>query len=91
MLPTFVRATPDGTGEVVISQFVGGNPGINVCAAPGREGRLPGLGPGRDKFPSASRPGSGGGAEGSEDGQSDLRHPEGNDAGARRGGATALS
>lgn len=58
--------------------------------APGREGRFPGLGPGRDEFPSASRPRDGGEAEGPEDGQPDLHHLKGNHAGHRTAGVTAL-
>ena len=54
----------------------------------GRERRLPGVGSRRDKLPSASCPSGGGGAEGAEDGQSDLRHPTGDDAGNRRTGDT---
>lgn len=55
---------------------------------PGRERRLPGVGSWWNKLPSASRPRGGGGAESAEDGQSDLRHPEGNDAGTWRTGDT---
>lgn len=47
-----------------------------------RERWLPGAGSRRDKFPSASRSCGGGGTDSAEDGQSDLRHPTGNDAGS---------
>lgn len=53
---------------------------------PGREGRLPGAGSRRDELPGAACARDGGAAEGAEDGQSDLRHPERNDAGNRRTG-----
>lgn len=127
MLPTFVRATPDGTGEAgylftdifllyVVVVYIkrrhiwGHESGekkviktnmIQVffptlftlfvdrsVVSPGRERRLPGVGSRWYKLPSASCPSGGGGAEDAEDGQSDLRHPTGDDAGNRRTGDT---
>lgn len=64
---------------------------LTACASdgfPDRERRLLGVGSRRNQFPRASRPRGGGGAESAEDGQPDLRHPTGNDAGSRGGGET---
>lgn len=60
----------------------------DLLFSPRRERRLPGVGSRWNKLPSASCPSGGGGAEDAEDGQSDLRHPTGDDAGNRRTGDT---
>lgn len=99
MLPTFVRATPDGTGEAGsvhglkhghTGQEVSVGVGLTFFSCCGREGRLPGVGSRRNKLPRSSRARDGGGEEGAEDGQSGLRHPTGDDGGAWRTGEEPL-
>lgn len=61
--------------------------GTEIDCSSDRERRLPGVGPRWNKLPGASCASGGGGAEGPEDGQSDLRHPARDDAGNWRAGA----
>lgn len=96
MLPTFVRATPDGTGETGSVPELKLGQEVNVLAGPeclstcGREGRLPGAGSWRNKLPCPSRASDGGGEEGAQDGQSGLCHPTGDDARTWRTGEEPL-
>lgn len=86
MLPSYVRGTPDGTGEGCAP----GEGGDGETVAPlmphtgcHRARRFPGVGPGGDEFPGA------GGAIGRgwhRNGQRDLRHPNHHHARHRRGG-----